>query len=124
MSTDTEHIDEDGFAKMESQKSWREHGGSHCPWCAATDVEGDSVEITEEGAEQIVNCLYCGGSWMEHHKRHAFEVLSEPTLSCGEVDELEERVMAEADRLDEVFGAIDLRGSWAEAQAEANLAWQ
>jgi hypothetical protein len=44
------------------------HRGMQCLYCKSKAIEGGSVDIDAGGATQVVNCLDCERSWMDHYK--------------------------------------------------------
>lgn len=40
-------------------------GGSHCPYCGGTEVEGGSIDVEGASVSQRVCCLNCACRWYD-----------------------------------------------------------
>lgn len=47
---------------------YAEHNGAFCPMCLSSNVIGQPMEITEQGAEQKVSCDDCDAKWVDLFK--------------------------------------------------------
>ena len=46
-----------------------------CPVCEDTQVEGDSVDISNGHATQVITCSSCGAWWTDVYKLYQYEGL-------------------------------------------------
>jgi hypothetical protein len=55
------------LTKEAEQKYLADRGG-HCPWCGSDQYTGDSVEIGDGEASQVITCLTCHRRWVDVYK--------------------------------------------------------
>lgn len=63
---------------MKSQKKYLKKP-NHCPFCNSDYVQGESVNIDDNGAHQEVNCMDCNGSWHDNYRLISYTVNKTPT---------------------------------------------
>ncbi len=68
---------------------WKEYFRTgHCPYCGSENIEGQSIDIDGDTAEQEVGCNDCNKSWYDKYRLTGVWV---PSTEAGEIDEFIER---------------------------------
>jgi len=52
-----------------------EKRGVHCPKCESQNIEGDSFDVDENGANQQMACIDCDFEWFDIYKLVGIEEL-------------------------------------------------
>jgi len=47
--------------------------GNLCPNCGSHDIEGEAVDITQDGARQDCSCSDCESEWVCYYKFESFQ---------------------------------------------------
>lgn len=74
-------MSEDGVMRVlanGAEKRYIKKGGSKCPVCGSTNVEGDSFEADGGEVWQEVGCAQCGAQWMDYYRLFAVRVIGMP----------------------------------------------
>jgi uncharacterized protein (DUF983 family) len=68
----------------QQKQAYLASGGSRCPFCGESQLEGGFVEVTTDGASQPITCLSCGRTWHDVHRRADIVVPEEGEPHSGE----------------------------------------
>lgn len=60
---------------MLTSEQYQKKGGTECPVCGSTDIEGDSIEVDTGCAHQEVRCLECSACWFDTYRLEGYAEL-------------------------------------------------